>query len=421
MLMAIGSSALALGVVEIDRSISGTWAARLDWIRDAGPEGTRAVLAAIAGSMITVTGVVFSVTIVALSLASSQFGPRLLHNFMRDRGNQLVLGVLVGTFLYSLLVLRSVGPEGSVPHLATTTAVLLATVSVFVLIYFIHHATNSIQASSIIDAVVSEIGEKLQSLFPERVGEAPESPAQAESALDALEQEGIEILSECEGYIRVLDADALLALASEHDLQIQIRRRPGDFVAVGGSLARMGPVANGSEAMRAAIRSTFVLGPRATAVQDLGFLTDQLTEMAVRALSPGTNDPKTAIACVHRLGALIATLAVRAMPSAYRFDARGQLRVVAPATRFEDIVGRCLDPLRRHGGSHVDVVTAVLESLDETSRLPLSVERSRTLAEHAAELFDAFVAGETSKRDLEQVRSVYEPLMARLERHMREA
>jgi uncharacterized membrane protein len=416
MLMAAAAAALALGILQIDRSLSGSWARRLDWIRDAGPDGTRAVLVAIAGSMITVTGVVFSVTIVALTLASSQFGPRLLRNFLRDRANQLVLGTLVATFLYSLLVLRAVGPEGSVPHLATAIAMLLAIVSLFVLIYFIHHAASSIQASSIIDAVACEIDEKLPALFPEQLGDEAPRAADLGAALHALAADGVEVRSEGAGYLRILDADAVMTLACEHGLVICLHRRPGDFVAAGASLARSGPLSQTTESVQAAIRAAFVLGPRRTPAQDLDFLTDQLTEMAVRALSPGVNDPQTAVACVHRLGSLIGNLSERAMPSAERVDEAGCLRVVAPATRFDGVVARCLDPIRRYGASNPEVVVSVLAALGEVSRRSLSPERGRVLGEHAAEFYEAFARCAESKRDLAQVQKVYEPLMARLAR-----
>ncbi len=417
MLMTLGSAGLALGIVEIDRSSSATWAARLPWIRDAGPDGTRAVLGAIAGSMITVTGVVFSVTIVALTLASSQFGPRLLRNFLRDRGNQLVLGSLVATFLYTLLVLRAVGEEGSVPHLAASVAVLLATLSLFILIYFIHHAASSIQASSVIAAVTLEIEQKLPTLFPESLGDdAPAPSPEHAAALEALDADGIEIASAWEGYIRFIDPDALMCEATENDLVIRLRRRPGDFVAVGTSLARIGPRARAGEAAQAAVRGAVVIGPQATAVQDLAFLTDQLTEMAVRALSPGINDPRTAIACVHRLGALIATLADRQMPSPLRLDPAQRLRVMAPSADFEEVVARCLDPIRRYGGTQTEVVLAVFEALDEAGRRTLSPDRRRVLAGHAAEFHESFVSGPPSKRDLDRVQAVHGPLVARLER-----
>ncbi len=152
------------------------WVDKLGWIYTRGPDGARAVLSTIAGSMITVAGVVFSVTIVALSLASNQFGPRLLRNFMRDRGNQIVLGTFVATYLYCLLVMRTVqGMDGSqfVPHLSVTVAILMAVASLGVLIYFIHHVAVSIQAPELIANVAHELHEAIDRLFPEELGYAP--------------------------------------------------------------------------------------------------------------------------------------------------------------------------------------------------------------------------------------------------------
>lgn len=403
-LMVAFSAGLALGLVELDRHIAGWQARRLPWIQDAGPEGTRALLSTVAGSMITVTGVVFSITIVALTLASSQFGPRLLRNFLRDRGNQLVLGTFVSTFLYSLLVLRAVDGE-EVPYLATAGALALAIASIFVLIFFVHHAASSIQASSVIAGVAREIDLGLPSLFPERLGrELPETGDRGADAVARLSADAREVSAKCSGYVRVLDTEALLSFAVERDVLVELAHRPGDFVAEGDLLARAGPSSRLDDGAVEQLRGCFVIGAHRTAVQDIVFLTDQLAEMAVRALSPGVNDPNTAVACVHRLGAVLAQVVDRKMPSPLRADANGTPRVAASSTTFDDIVASCLDPVRRYGGQDARVVTATLSALRGAILRSAHAGRRELLLEHAHEWAAEFArCSSASKRDRTEV------------------
>lgn len=396
MVMAVGAAALSTALIALDDHIASQEARTIPWIQDAGAEGTRLLLSTVVGSMITVTGVVFSITIVALTLASSQFGPRLLRNFLRDRANQMVLGTFVATFLYSLLVLRSVEAD-RVPYLATAVALALAVTSVFVLIYFIHHAASSIQASSVIAGVARQIESELPSLFPEELGAAPE----CEEPVGAADRfaEASDVTSADSGYVRVVVAESLFAMAARRDLAVELLARPGDFLTEGDLVARVIPADRIGDELVACIRESFVLGERRTAVQDLLFLTDQLAEMAVRALSPGTNDPKTAVACVHRLGVVIATLGRRKMPATEHCDDEGTVRIVARATRFEEIVASCLDPIRRYGIDDAEVVVSVLRALTAALRQCPDAGRREILLEHAREWADGFLRADAAKRD----------------------
>ena len=238
-LMVILAALVAVGLIEVDRHMVGPEMIRLPWIHDTGAEGTRALLSTVAGSMITVTGVVFSITIVALTLASSQFGPRLLRGFLRDRSTQWVLGTFVSTFLYSLLVLRAVEAD-RVPYLATTVALGLAVASVFVLIFFVHHSASSIQASSVIAGVVAEIEGELPVLFPESLGEPGESADQRRTTRPAL-SDCREARARSSGYVRVLDTESVFAISRDDDLVIELLARPGDFITEGQAIARIWP------------------------------------------------------------------------------------------------------------------------------------------------------------------------------------
>ena len=388
--MAVLAAAAAAGTLELDaRTRAGTFG---DWplVSDMGVEGARAVLSVVAGSLITVTGVVFSITVVALTLAASQFGPRLLRHFMRDTSNQLVLGTFVATFLFNLLVLWSINEEGEPPYaprLATSMGVALGVISLFVLIYFIHHAARSLQASSIIASVGSEIDDALGSLFPDELGHGRRAGREPDEALRArLRREGMPVCASSVGYVRVVDEEGLLSVACDADLVIGLAHRPGDFVAGSGTLAWV--VGEGADAERVkAVRECFVLGAQRTPVQDLSFLTRQLTEMAVRALSPGVNDPFTAVACVHRLGAALARLADRAMPDALRYDEHDVLRtVVLDPIDFGTLVESMFGPIRRYGAKDADVMVAVLGAIAGAAARTDAPERLRALRAFAQEL-----------------------------------
>ena len=185
--MACLAVALALGAVELDKAATEDWLKRLSWIYSGGAEGASLLLGTVAGSMIAIAGTVFSMTLVALSLASSQLGPRLLRNFMRDTANQVVLGTFVATFVYCLLVLRTIrrGDEVAfVPHLAVTIGVLLAIVSIGVLIYFIHHVSVSIQADEVVAQVGRELVDGIDRLFPGHLGKPASEVSSATGEAD---------------------------------------------------------------------------------------------------------------------------------------------------------------------------------------------------------------------------------------------
>lgn len=370
-LMAAAAVGLALLAVLLDRSLSDKWLDDASWVYGGGAEGASAMLQTIAGSMITIAGVVFSLTLVALSLASSQFGPRLLRNFMRDTSNQLVLGTFIATFLYCMLVLRTIRrpEEGAfVPHLAVTLGVVLAIVSLWVLIYFIHHVSVSIQAEEVIAKVGAELDQTMERLFPEQIGEGSDEPAQREAAdpaelPPALEQPGGEILAAGDGYLQIIDQQRLMAFATQGDAVLRLERRPGHYIVRGTPLLSVWPPDRIDQKVRNDLLSAFVLGNQRTSAQDVEFALLQLVEIATRALSPGVNDPFTAISCVDRIGSALCRLAQRTMPGAWRYDDGGQLRVIAPAPAFPALADTALHQLRQYARPNTDVTLRLLETI----------------------------------------------------------
>jgi len=361
---------LASVTVALDESATvGEWMAGKSWAYTGGAEGASLVLSTVAGSMITIAGVVFSMTLVVLSLASSQLGPRLLRTFMRDTKNQVVLGAFIATFVYCLLVLRTIRRAEEVafvPHLSVTIGVLLAIASLGILIYFIHHVSVSIQADEVVARVHDELIHGIDRLFPESMGRgAPRTAdALASTGLPAdFDLEARPVGSAQDGYLQSIDPDALMALATAENALLRLERRPGQYVVEGCPLVMVWPGNRMSESLETRINAAFVVGDQRTATQDIEFPIHQLVEIAVRALSPGINDPFTAITCVDRLGSALRRLAQREMPSPFRLDEQGRLRVVAPAVTFAEIVDASFGSIRQYARSSTVVTIRLLATI----------------------------------------------------------
>lgn len=364
--MTLGSILLAFVTVWIDR------ASRLEeawfFLYTGGPEGAREVLSTTAGSMITVAGIAFSTTMVAFSFASSQLGPRLLGQFMRDRGNQVVLGTFISTFVYCLLVLRTVSTTGGefVPHIGVTVGLVLALASLGVLIYFIHHAAMALQADYVIAIVADELDQALKHLYPEGGGEEPDANAiarfeQTEKSLRSEDAAGVSLSAS--GYVLSLDLAALMRLAAERDLLLRVRSRPGRYIHDGRVVAEVWPGGSLDEATSRRIREAFEIGRTRTSRQDVSFAINQLVEVAVRALSPGVNDPFTAVTSIDRLTTALLHLMRRPWPSRFRVNDDGHLRLIAEGADFDSVVDAAFHQIRRSGAGMPAVMIHLLESL----------------------------------------------------------
>ncbi len=387
--MACIAVALAVSAVEIDKAVAADWLQRLNWIYSGDADGASLLLGTVAGSMIAIAGTVFSMTLVALSLASSQLGPRLLRNFMRDIVNQVVLGTFVATFLYCLLVLRTIRRSDAVafvPHLSISIGVLLAVVSVGVLIYFIHHISVSIQADQVVARVGKELDEGISRLFPNDLGnsgsEASKAPGEA-SLPAAFAREARPVRALEDGYLQAIDGDALMALVSQEDLLLRLERRPGHYLTKGRAMVMVWPGDRVTEALMGKMNAAFVLGNQRTATQDIEFSFHQLVEIAVRALSPGINDPFTAIACVDRLESALCRLARRDMPSSQRFDSHGRLRLVAQESTFAGIVDTAFNQIRQSARSNPAVAIRMLDAIAEIAGHVQSAQDTACLQRHA--------------------------------------
>lgn len=368
-LMALGSIGLATLLLSIDSRNRFTLADELGWLYAGGPEGARSVLSTVAGSMITVAGVVFSIVIVALVLATQQFGPRLLRNFMRDTGNQIVLGTFIATFIYCLLILRNVrGTEeiSFVPHLSVSMAVVLALVSLAVLIYFIHHVAESIQASNVIASVGRDLEQSIERLFPEN--EREETNDNPTEVLRQLNRQKEPVRTRKGGYIRAIDTGTLLDAAKNKDLVLHFCCRPGDFIVPEDPLGYILAEEPADEELVEAVNEAIILGSRRTLSQDQRLAVNQLVEIAMRALSPGINDPFTAINCIDQLTSALSRFGGRQPAPPYRFDDEGNLRLVLQPVDFSLLLDAAFSPIYNYGRNSGLVTRHLLKSLTVLAR-----------------------------------------------------
>ncbi len=336
MILCITAVLLAQGLISLDRAIGdtrlGTWGTLFYHV---GASGSRDILGAIAGSILGVAATSFSITISVLATASSTYGPRLVRNFMNDRGNQFVLGLFGATFLYALLVLRSIRDETVtegqfVPNLAVNLAVILAVADVAVLVYFINHIATSIQVSTLSARVRTELDDVVDNLYPEH---QPDNARAATGLGDTAD----EVPSVDSGFILDIDEDALLQIARRHDCLIEVTVRPGDHIVAGETLVRIHH-ASASDDIDSEVCRAVSFGNTRTPVHDIQFAVQQLVEMAVRALSPGTNDPYTAHNAFSELAVGMVPLVRRKQQRPGRVDRDGNLRLIVTRIQTTELV-----------------------------------------------------------------------------------
>jgi len=342
-----------------------------------GESGARTLLGAIATSSIGVTGTLFSITIAALTLASSQMGPRLLDNFTRDRGNQLVLGVFLGAFAYCLVVLRHVrGGEETlfVPQVALAGAMGLALICVGLLVYYVHHMSSRINIDTVIDLVRRDFFAAL-----DRLPVADETPEPSPSG-DVDWAGAARICDSRNGYLQQLDEGSLLAWAAETGARVRLLIRPGDFVMAGGCVALVLPA--GAKGAEEAVRNATALGARRAFGDDLEYSARQLVEVAVRALSPGVNDPITAIAVLDQMGAALCRVVGRRFPDPC-VARDGRVVLQRAVTDYGGLVAAMFDMIRQNGNGSPAVLIHMIEVLTLVAEQERDPARLKVLASHA--------------------------------------
>jgi uncharacterized membrane protein len=411
-LTAIGA---AFGLIYFDYTERSDYADRFFLIFTGTAESARNVLSVIAGAMLSVAGTVFSITLVALTLASSQLGPRLLRNFMYDRLNQTVIGIYVATFIYSLIVLHSIksnAEEELIPNLAVTFALVLATGSIFLLIIFIHHISVSIQADYIIADVDKKLGISFRKIFPSNLGQEPPDEFNETRLHLALKEHQCKdmILLNRSGYLQAIDNEGLLQIAEKNDLFIQINHRPGEFLLEGMPFLILHGKAQCKDSLKDEIRDAFIFGQVRTPTQDAEFSINQLVEVAVRALSPGINDPYTAIRCIDSLTSNLSYLMKIRVPSSFRYDENMVLRIMAKPETFAGIMDAAFNQIRQFGKTSPSVIIRLMEALVALNEQAQDTVHLKEIKRHAKMVMNAARRNLTEENDLADIEQRYQQL-----------
>ena len=371
--MAVALAALlAWGCVALDHALGDTLPEAFPRLGRISAGGMRSLLSTAATAVLTLAGLTFSATLVALTLASSQFGSRLLRNFIRSMPNQVAVGVLLATFVLCLIVLRNVLGSGSaadpqvfVPHVAGLVAFGATLLSLGTFIYFVHHIATSLQADHIVAAVHRELDRALERHFPDA---RPDERDEQEAREDKREWEEIDdetvLVASRSGYLQAVDTDGLLESAIRRDLRCRLLYRPGQFVVQGQELLTLTRLPDGCDrdAVQEDLLEHLIVGGIRTAEHDFEFCLRQLVEIALRALSPGINDPFTAIICIDYLGAALAKVAGRRLPARTFHDERGVARVRVRPTMFADLVAAAFAQLPQAAGDRPDIAIRLLEA-----------------------------------------------------------
>jgi uncharacterized membrane protein len=347
-------------------------------------DAARQVLTTIAAAVITVVTLVFSITIVTLTLASTQFGPRMLRIFIRDRITQVTLGSFVATFVYAVLVLVSIGPSSHgefVPHLSITLTMALVLIDVAVLVVFIDHIAKSIQVPEVIASIAADLSRSIDAEIGPRSPAQKAGPSLAELTR-RLDQDGGVVRATSSGYLQFVRLGTLIDIAARSGAVIRLLQRPGHFVVAGQPLADVWPAESAPRIARA-LGGAHATGPLRTLTQDLSFAFDQLVEIAIRALSPAVNDTFTALACIDWLGDGLCQVADRWQPNAVHRDGTGRLRVITVTVSFRRLVERAHEKIRQASGGMPAVMIRQLEALAKIVPYTTSAEQREILLEQA--------------------------------------
>ena len=343
---------LASGLAFSAGAIDDMW-----WLFGGNADTARDLLSTLLSGMITMTSLVVSITMVVLSLAAGQLGPRLIWIFIRDRQIQGILGLFIGTIVYLLVILRSVDGdlgEGGVPHIAITVGSGLTLACLFALLFHVHKVSRLL----ISDVVVLMVAESLYAAI-ERLPRKDGSPLESGGAVVLPHEE--EVALGKSGYVQVVDYGALCRLAHKHDLLLDVELRAGHFVLAEGVAVRAHAARPLDDEALSGIRDAFVVGGDRTPAQDLEYSIRQLVEIAVRALSPGINDPFTAIAVVHRLGAALSMIDRHVLPPEEHVDGEGRLRVRAVTTTHAGLVNAAFNQIRQAAAQSASVLIAIAQ------------------------------------------------------------
>jgi len=353
LLFAVLSIALSILTSVVDREIGFE-----DSLFPGGADSARSLLSSIGGASITLTAVVFSITMLVLQLTSAQYSPRMLRRFLRDRVSQAALAVFVSTFTFSLAALRGVSPE-TVPVTSVALAIILALVTIGVFVVYVNHMAQEIRVSSLIGSIAAETSSALQELYVDEAdgtdGDArwPEGPV-------------VTVPAPRNGVVVGVHERGLVSAAKRLDAAAELVPVVGDWVVQGDPLLRVtGTDGEDAEALAEQVS----VGDDRDIAQDPAYGLRQLVDIAERALSPGTNDPTTAVQAIQAIHGLLAQIASADGGSRVACDGDGLARFRQRRRTFADLVDLSVNEILLYGRRSLQVGAALERMLDSLGRM----------------------------------------------------
>jgi len=385
LLLSILALVLAFWLLTHGANLLKSWNGEHWWLYSGDASTARGLLSSLLSGLMTMTSLIVSVTFVILTLAANQLGPRLISTFMADRQIQVVLGLFLGTILYMVIVLRSLdetlGAQG-VPHIAVTIGSALTVICLFALLFYVHKIARSIIADNIVAQVAGDLHRNISSMLPKKAGPAEhELPTMIKPRADAVSLDQ-------SGYIQVIDYNALAALACGQVAVLQVKVRTGHFVLRNGEHVVVFADHPLAPKTIQAIRSAFVIGTERSPAQDLEYSLRQLVEIALRALSPGINDPFTAIAVINQLGAALEEIFQRSLQPVIWRDKSGDVRVIAQRSDVQGLTDAAFDAIRQAGR---DIPSVLIRMADVLAQLAPSARAGapyKAVMEHLGRLIE---------------------------------
>lgn len=409
---------LAQLLLQLDAQIPNESLADNRLVLSAPPEQARPFMTNMAATILTTTGIVFSLLTVPLSLAASQFGSRLLRIYLRDRTIQVVLASFVCAFVYCLLMALAIPASESVgdtPQVAITFGLVLSMAALASLLLLVQHIASALQAPNLVAAAGSELDGVIDAIFAATDdGRLSQRRAEAQLLLAQLDREGSPIHAARQGYVQAVDVEVALLVAKRHDLFIRLIRSPGHFVQAGDVVALVGPPGNVRNLAAANLTDAYRLGNLRTPAQDLEYAINQIAEVAVRAMSAAINDPYTAMTCLDHLGARLARIAARPLPLSMLYDDSGRLRLINDDHSLSDLLRAAFDLLRRASRETPEVLLSMLTAIEQIGRTAYSDEYRAELRRHVALVKAESEASSSIAWDKERVERRCDELLASL-------
>jgi uncharacterized membrane protein len=406
----IGAIGCGMAVALLFLDATRSYSDGLLWMLYTGdPASARDLIAALLSGMITMASLAISITMVVLTLAAAQLGPRLVSNFIRDRGTQLVLGFFIATILYLLVVLRTLNEsvEGlAVPHFSITTGSALVALSLFVLLFYVHKLARSTNADTVINAVATDLYRRVEKTLP-RNGEGesarqPPAPCRRSVSLGQT------------GYVQTIDVEQLVRSAAAADVTLHVDVRPGQFVLAADRLIAVVPPESCGDELVSSIRAAVLVGPERTPTQDVEYEIRQLVEIALRALSPGINDPFSAIAVIDHLSGALALALGGSLERAVHSDDCGKPRVVRNVVGHGELIAVAFDQIRVAAAGKPAILLGLIRALERLGSHATADSQRHSLRKHAAKIWHAANSSVADPDDRNQIEQRYRELRYRL-------